>query len=150
MGFRYRLSLAMLIVLMLTASTLMRILRSVNDTMTLSSSLNAAMEALVWDPLAPIVNISIEILETMDYFCNTWEAMNLDEWWTHRIDYVVAKENSTHQCFRHDNRSKRALFLKRVYANQFDSNSCYESNVYVRYLWGSGWGEFLFLLAGLP
>jgi hypothetical protein len=94
----------------------------------------------------------IKVLEQMNHFCIPWDAMNLDSWWTQRIDFVVDTQttNTTHQCFRRDSQSKRALFLQRIHANQYPKKqkyrSCQVDNVHIRYLWSSGWGECNFFV----
>jgi hypothetical protein len=90
--------------------------------------------------------VAIEELETLSSFCVTWNEINLDKWLTHHIEYVVEHENTTHQCFRRDNTSKRALYLSRLYDNQFNASNC-ENNVHLRYLWNWGWGTFLLLMS---
>jgi hypothetical protein len=87
--------------------------------------------------------LSMNELETLNFFCVTWDEVNLDEWWTHHVEYIIRQENTTHQCFQRDPNPERALYLKQIHDNQFNRSSC-ATNVHLRNLWvGAGWGKWL-------
>lgn len=69
-------------------------------------------------------------------FCVPWEV-NMDDWWTHHVDWSISKENETHQCFAQIVDSEKADFLRKLYDIQFHGNC---SSVYTKLMWNSGWG----------
>ena len=60
---------------------------------------------------------------SIDRFCLDWDpdGFDVDQWWTHHPDFVIERQNSTHQCFQLEANPEKLDFLRKMYRNQFQA-----------------------------
>lgn len=72
-------------------------------------------------------------------FCVPW-TVDMDDWWTHHVDWSISTENETHQCFSQMEDPEKVDFFRKLYDIQFKGNC---SSVFTKLMWNSGWGADL-------
>jgi hypothetical protein len=82
------------------------------------------------------VEHSIDFGATGETFCVPWD-LNMDDWWTHKVDWEAAGENDTHYCFSPIKDPRKAQYFRELYNIQFRGNC---SDVFVKKMISSGWG----------
>jgi hypothetical protein len=77
--------------------------------------------------------------ENVTKFCVPWE-INVDEWWTHHVDWEVTLENDTHFCLERVMPETSAVYLRQAFDTMWKLNC---SDVFVWPMIGSGWSADL-------
>jgi len=76
-------------------------------------------------------------VDTSKPFCVSWNV-DTDAWWTHRPDWTVTLENTTHYCFGPMTDPDKAQFFRELYNIQFRGN-CSHAVTVEQY--NQGWGS---------
>ncbi|CAB9518395.1 expressed unknown protein [Seminavis robusta] len=91
------------------------------------------------------IHVTSAPIDKEEEFCVPW-SQSADEWWVHKPDWEMGKENDTHYCFqRIQNVEKRELLVK-LHHIQFEGNC---SNTLTKRMWSSGWNaDFMNVIDG--